>query len=278
MTFSQVLSLYISLNVLITVGFLILFCVKKLSLSAKDELRFHYTVLLLIFSILVVLPLLPHEAIFSPIAKIGTLPSQALHLNSTVPANISTEYIRVIHSSASIETRVFRFFWAGLALSIFLVGFFRLFRDIRSLLKIQRRSFLVRKIKRVSIYINDDIAVPFSYCLLNQAQIVIPSSFLEKKVDYKIALMHELQHHRQHDTKWVYIIWFLKIVCWIHPLVHLWARWISQLQEYACDEALLGQQKVDSQAYARCLIEVAEKAMQQKHNPICAMGFIFASQ
>lgn len=87
-----------------------------------------------------------------------------------------------------------------------------------------------------------------------------------------MVLSHELQHHRQSDTFWVYILWVLKLICVTNPFSHIWVREIFEIQEFACDEALIGRKKVDSQSYARCLIEVAQTAVDQRRKFVCATG------
>jgi hypothetical protein len=143
------------------------------------------------------------------------------------------------------------------------------------LLKTKRKSFLIKQVGRVRILINDEIQVPFSYWLPGQANIVIPSDLVGRREDYKMAIAHEIQHHRHGDTRWVYVMWGLKLVCIINPAIHFWNRWISEIQEFACDETLVDQNKVESQAYARCLVEVAQTAIDQKHVPVCATGLTF---
>lgn len=165
--------------------------------------------------------------------------------------------------------------WSILSAVLLLVGGLFIYRDLRVLLRTKRNSFLVRQIGRIWIFANDDIHVPFSYWLPGQANVVIPSSLVGRREDYKMAIAHELQHHRHGDTRWVYIMWGLKLVCIINPAIHFWNRWISEIQEFACDETLVDQNKVESQAYARCLIEVAQTAIDQKYVPVCATGLTF---
>jgi beta-lactamase regulating signal transducer with metallopeptidase domain len=65
-------------------------------------------------------------------------------------------------------------------------------------------------------------------------------------------------------------------VCVLNPAIYFWNRWIYEIQEFACDEALIGRRRVNSQAYARCLVEVAQTAIvQKKRAPVCATGLTF---
>src|SRR5690606_16117031 len=66
-----------------------------------------------------------------------------------------------------------------------------------------------------------------------------------------------------------------KLVCLFNPVLYLWNRWIMEIQEFACDETLLGRKKVESREYARCLVEVAQTAIHRNRAPVCATGFTF---
>jgi len=165
--------------------------------------------------------------------------------------------------------------WILILAALFLSGAFVIIRDLRSLFRIRRSSYLVRSLGKVRIYANQNTFVPFSFWLPNQANIVVPSGMIAKPDDYKMTINHELQHHRQGDTRWVYVVWGLRLMCLINPFIHLWSRWISEIQEFACDETLVDQKKVDSRDYARCLVEVAQHALCQKEGPVCATGVIF---
>lgn len=86
------------------------------------------------------------------------------------------------------------------------------------------------------------------------------------------SLRHELQHHRQGDTLWIYPLSIVKYLFFWNPAAHLLVRLIGELQEYACDEALLARGKVSPHAYGRCLLEVATLARDSCPVPPGAMG------
>ncbi len=282
MTLAQSLSTYLNLNLLLIVGFLglrlfsLTLSRRGLRLQAGVELRLHYTVFLVILGLTAIHPMLPRNQVFSPAAKVWaaqsiksfaqdyTMPDQGGYLSLPTPRGTST-------------VQADRIATLGLTLGIilFILGAFFISRDLHTLFKTKRRSFLVRKIGRVRILVNDQIHVPFSYWLPGQANIVVPTVLIARTTDYQMAIAHELQHHRHGDTRWVYAIWGLKWICILNPAVHFWNRWISELQEFACDETLVDQNKVESQAYARCLVEVAQTAIDQKHVPACATGLMF---
>ncbi len=285
MSLALALSMYLNLNLLIVIGFVGLGALSWLSrklrnpMSSSVELKLHYLMLLAIFSMTMIQPLLPRNEIFTPAAKVWSAESiksfgreysaadQGGYLSWKTPQGNS-----VLRADQVIET------WISILVFLFAVGGSFLLRDLLVLFRIKRKSYLIRKIGNTRIFVNDSMAVPFSYWLPGQANIAIPSLLLAKPEEYKIALAHELQHHRHGDTKWVYVIWLMRLVCVVNPAIHLWNRWITEIQEFACDETLLGRKKVDSQIYARCLVEVAQQAIDQKYAPVCATGLTFLTE
>ena len=81
-----------------------------------------------------------------------------------------------------------------------------------------------------------------------------------------IAFRHEVQHHRQRDTFWVYALEFFRSIFVFNPFAHLLVKRISEIQEFACDEALVDQKHVSPHAYGGCLLKVAETA--RGHYPV----------
>jgi membrane-bound lytic murein transglycosylase D len=282
MSLAQVLSIYVNLNLLILIAVmglgLLSFLIKtsNLRLEAKMELKLHYNLLAIILGLTLIQPLLPKNEFFTPPAKVWSAQS----IKSFGQDYIASDRGGYLSLPTPMGTSVLQAdevatIWMLLGLILLIFGGVFLGRDLWSLFKIKRSSFLIRKIGSVRILIGGSIAVPFSYWIPGQANIVVPLSFLTRPEDFKIAIAHEIQHHRQADTKWVYVMWGLKLICIINPFVYLWNRWISEIQEFACDETLVDQNKVESQAYIRCLVEVAQTALDQKYVPACATGLTF---
>ncbi len=285
MSLAQVLSTYSTLNLIVALGFLFLyfysFVAKKFQkeISSGVELRLHYFILSSIFTITSLHPFFPNKAFFEPAAKVWSgkslkeFPSEYAVADKGGYMSFPTMSGTTTYDADNIALSLII-----IATLVLLIGGFFISRDMYRLFKIRKNSLLVKRRGRVSIYSNNAIIVPFSYRSLKYCNVIVPENLLAKSTDYKIALAHELQHHRQLDTIWVYLIWFLRIICIINPFVHLWSKWLSELQEFACDEALVGQQKFESQQYARCLIEVAETALNQKYVPVCATGLMFLTE
>jgi membrane peptidoglycan carboxypeptidase len=92
----------------------------------------------------------------------------------------------------------------------------------------------------------------------------LPESLLGDSFDFKIALKHELQHHRQRDTWWAVAVEFLVCFFFPNPTIYLWKKGIVELQEYSCDEALIGRKGISSYDYGSCLLRVAEAALDRR--------------
>lgn len=152
-----------------------------------------------------------------------------------------------------------------LILMIFFLGAFwharRFVFDLIKLRVILRSSISFRSYRCLQINISEHCYIPFSTRWWNKSYIVLPLSLLHSSLHTKIALAHEGQHHRQGDCIWVYLLEMLRIIFWINPSIYRWQKTMNELQELACDEALVGHQLVSAHDYGRCLYEVAQTAL-----------------
>ncbi|MCB0408064.1 MAG: transglycosylase SLT domain-containing protein [Bdellovibrionales bacterium] len=282
MSLAQALSTYFTLNALVLIGF---FGLLMLSLFLKYtgrvtksifELRLHYATLFGILALALAHPLLPQKEFFQPTVKVWSAQSiKTFAQDFSTPDKGGYLTLPSLSGLSSVSADSISLVWMLLGLILLVSGGIVIGRDIHRLRKIKRRSYCVRKLGRVNVFVNDEIAVPFSYWRPYQINVVLPSSLISRRQEYQMALAHELQHHRQGDTKWVYVLWGLRLVCLLNPTIHFWNKWISEVQEFACDETLVDQEKVESQAYARCLVEVAQIALNQEYVPVCATGLLF---
>lgn len=282
MSFAALFSSYLNLNLLLVIGYCGLWIFSrtlgalKLRIDQRSELQLHYSLLSFLLVLSGLQPLLPKHEVFAPAAKVWS--AQSLRsFNSEYQRDNGKGYIRIATPvwNPSLSVNQLTYFWILLATLLFVISGLCLVRDLRSLTLLTRHSFLIRRIGNVRVYINSTTSVPFSYWLPYQANIVLPWQLLGNQKDFKIAIMHEIQHHRHGDTRWVYILWLLKLVCIANPTIYLWNRWIAEIQEFACDETLVDQGKVETQSYARCLIEVAQTAINQKPTSVSATRIKF---
>jgi Zn-dependent protease with chaperone function len=148
-------------------------------------------------------------------------------------------------------------------LAVALLKTLRTIGQYRELAAVLRSSVMLRRHMRTVILISDRIEVPFSLRTLRSRWVVLPNHLLGNREELRFAVGHELQHHRQGDTSWAWISQALSILFWPNPVVHLWRRWHGSVQEMACDEALLQRPGFKVAEYARCLLNVAERALTE---------------
>ncbi|MGZ5279721.1 MAG: transglycosylase SLT domain-containing protein [Pseudobdellovibrionaceae bacterium] len=279
MSLAQFLSAYVNLNLMLAFGFLLLllqsWILKKVNRvqTSKAQLRWHYQVLFGILILACLQPFFPKTAFFEPPVK---------HWASSEVVPISDRAIQsgyiALSKTTQVNAQAMANSWMVIGSLIFLFGFLWMGRDFRTLFRIQKQSYRIRQYRDFILSVHDRIQVPFSYWWPGQMQVVIPTALLSKPKDFQMAVMHEIQHHRQGDTRFVYLIWMLRLICLCNPFIHLWNKWLCEIQEFACDETLVDQNKVESQAYARCLVEVAQTAVLQKYRPACASGMVFLTE
>jgi hypothetical protein len=135
--------------------------------------------------------------------------------------------------------------------------------NLQKLNKITRESLLLKKYNTVRILVSSQTSAPFSFWFPFRSCVVLPEIMILDTEKRHLAIAHEIQHHRQGDTKFLHIISLLKILCFWNPFIYLLERKLSQIQEFACDEALCGHRGFSSLAYCRCLLWVAEQSRQQ---------------
>jgi beta-lactamase regulating signal transducer with metallopeptidase domain len=152
--------------------------------------------------------------------------------------------------------------FVGMAL-IFFVRLRGLYVQRKMLIRIMVSGTPFRKIGKTSIVVSQGVVVPFSALARGRAWVALPENLLGRWTDFKLALSHELQHHRQKDTLWSLVIEGLALLFVLNPAIYLWKRRISEIQELSCDEALIGH-KVSSFEYGSCLVRVAEAALGKR--------------
>jgi beta-lactamase regulating signal transducer with metallopeptidase domain len=167
-------------------------------------------------------------------------------------------------------------FWALIV--GYLIVVFRFSKNYIKLRRILLSSILIRKIGKIQIVVSDEISVPLSTKIAGSSWVVLPMEILNHKKDLKIAVMHELQHHRQRDTRWAMIMEWIVCFFYMNPAIYLWKKEITELQEYACDEAIIGRKSFSSHEYGSCLVRVAETALRNRQMHIGTMCMAAGSQ
>lgn len=198
-----------------------------------------------------------------PIVKIVTSPFT--HTQQFVAEQIT--HAGSHYSFPSITAVIATLLIAGITISLV-----KYIRDIINLNKIGRNSYCHHNINNIQILFNHTTAIPFCWSLFRNHYVVIPSSFLDKSEDLKLAIRHELQHIRQLDTVWLHIISIAKVICFWNPVIKLWMKLFDELQEFSCDETLMLRKKTSASAYAQCLVDAASGLFESRVLPQGALG------
>ena len=253
------MTVYFQMNLMIAVGYLVFSAVRKYfnkanaGFSAKFWLRQSQLVLMGALVLVSVLTYLPKKYLFTP-------PEQAFS-SSIGRETVHVTVQKISHfvppetaSGLSVSARPLMALGFLLMSILFLKNILGLVRSVSTLPRI-------RRIGRTLIVVSQKNNVPFSTWIFGKAYIVLPESILLSPSKMRLAVRHEVQHHRQHDTVWIYFVEVLKIIFFMNPFIYLWSRLTNHLQEFACDEFLVRVRKVSLQAYGGCLLEAAESAL-----------------
>ena len=166
---------------------------------------------------------------------------------------------------ASVPLTVVSRFATALFLAGLLILLIRVALDAYVTSRIIVNGHTIRRRGRLRILASDHTQIPFSFWLPARYFIVVPSSLTLRMDELKIVLRHEAQHHRQFDTKLLYLYQLLKAAFFWNPAVHVLSRRIVELQEFACDETLTGRRANSSHAYCQLLLRLAETAVRPRH-------------
>ncbi len=273
MSLVAAISIYLSLNILVAAAFAATHALRRFTFAA--HLKFSYAMVIGVLLFTAVQPWLPALRAFEPPAKLWSAGSYRDFAPRTGTAFVS---FTPLSRPAAVDTGAAHRLFFVLVFSLAFLLLVALLRNTRALRRICEHSFLLRRQGKVFIYLSSRLHTPLCFRLPGRAVIVIPYAFSIRPDRLRMAVMHELQHHRQGDTAMAYALWILQRLCFLNPLAYLWTKQISDIQELACDEALIGRGKAESQAYARCLIEVAESALANDEIPACAAGFVFGGE
>lgn len=243
-------------------------------LSAAGRLKLHYGCLCLVFLIPLGSEFFQVSPSFEPIVKVWN--AHQAYPSASVSPSADLGVVNV-GKSVSLNAWNLNLFLYGLCFGAVVFAIFNLLRGQVLVHRLLRRAFLYKSAGRVRVVISEDCRIPFSYRTWSYAYAVLPSYLVEDRRNLSLALAHELQHHRQGDTLWVYPRMMLSAIGVLNPFMYLWNRKIDEIQEFACDEALVGRQSFVVRDYARCLIQVAETAWIEESVPAGATGMILLS-
>jgi beta-lactamase regulating signal transducer with metallopeptidase domain len=178
--------------------------------------------------------------------------------------------ISVASSELSVPLRTAGTMTAGLLLAGLVAFAVSLLIEAARIRRIIADAHAIARRRGVRVLSSQAVCVPFSFWLPGLHFIVLPADLILRPADLRMAIRHEAQHHRQLDTRLTYAYQLLRALFFWNPAVHWLYKSVAELQEFACDEALIAQRKVSAHAYCSCLMRVAESALKQQRTSICA--------
>ena len=265
---------YLCANVLLVIALLLLAGIRAISRKLAQPFAYRHLLQLgyAISAAAVLLPLggilsdqqtfFPHTAqVWSASTMQDATPTGTADHRSVV--SLAPERASV---SLSVATRVAGYVFA-LGLLLVLA---RLAREARAIARVIAGGQRLRRCGRLTLLASDAVRVPFSFWIPGAYFIVVPSALILRPDHLRIAIRHEAQHHRQGDTQLLYLYQLARgLFCW-NPAVHILAGHILELQEFACDAAVVARGPTSAHDYCRCLLWVAQAARGQPQSPMRA--------
>jgi membrane-bound lytic murein transglycosylase D len=259
---------YLSANAMVVLAALLLYGIHAVSLrltrpfAYRDLLRLSYAT----SAAAVLLPSLGSFSFHGPLIPHSVQMWSAATMQGSVHA--ATDDQRITVSLAPAGTSLPLSVAARFAACVFVFGFFvvlaRVVMEALALAKLIAGAHLIHSRGWGKILASEAVEVPFSFWLPGHYFIVVPSSLILRPCDLRVAIRHEAQHHRQADTKLLYLNLLAKALFYWNPVAHMLGRLILELQEFACDEAIIDRRPDSADVYCRCLLSVGEEVTRHR--------------
>ena len=165
---------------------------------------------------------------------------------------------------------VFALVTAGLLGLGLLIGLGRLGISLYRLHVVLNKSYAWRRFGNVHLILSEMVTTPFSTRSLFRRYIVVPVEMLGRGKDLRMALGHEFQHLRQHDTEWELVLEFLRPLFFWNPAFHLLKRDIERLRELSCDQQVISRKDVNIRDYCECLLRTCEMGLRRREQTLRA--------
>jgi len=260
---------YLCANVLVIVAVLLLAGIRAVSRRLARPIAYRHLLPLgyAISAAAVLLPLFgllfEHERVIPHTAQVWS--ASTMHNPARAAAGDHRIVVSLAPTRASISlntaARVAGYVFASGVLAVLV----RIAIDALAIVRIIARAHRLQRRGGLRILTLDAVSVPFSFWIPGRYFIVVPSALILRPDDLRMAIRHEAQHHRQADTKILYLYQLARGLFYWNPAAHRLARQILELQEFACDEAVVRRGQPNAQAaYCRCLLWVAEAATRHR--------------
>lgn len=267
------LRIYAAANVVFVLAWLLVSAASIWSRRARpiafsQQLRFGYAAII----VAVFMPLIGLVASGDYLPQTAQIWSAStMHAAPELPSADERITVSLAPAAASVALDRISLVLAGVFIVGLALGLARIAYGVVATRRVLADAQLIRHSGSLYVLASEAIAVPFSFWMPGRYFIAVPSSLLVDSGDLRVALRHEAQHHRQGDTRMLYALQLLLGLCFWNPALHALVRCLRELQEFACDEALLEKRGVAAQPYCACLLRIAEHACGQRA-PLIAMS------
>ena len=254
MSWVDVLRWYVAMQALVVAATFIVLVLSRVRLAPAGVLWLGRALAAAVVLLPLAVAVVPVDAPFRPPAQVwsGVGEGAAIMVAVTPPQALS-------NGPVTASADLVGFAALALALGAF-VGIGRVAMAWRSLSRQVRESVLWRRIGAVEIRVAHDAQAPFAMHLGGRAVVMLDDATFLDPLDRSMAVRHELQHHRQGDTRFAYVMVALRALCFFNPAVHLWARRMEELEELACDSALVRHRGISPRDYGTVLVRAAQHA------------------
>ncbi|MFT5680031.1 MAG: membrane-bound lytic murein transglycosylase D [Myxococcota bacterium] len=127
--------------------------------------------------------------------------------------------------------------------------------SVRGLLLLLAGTRLVRRIGRVEVRAGAPACMALS--LPGRSIVLLDDATFADPTDRLIAVRHELQHHRQGDPRFAWLLQALVVTCCLNPAAWLIRRQLMALDELACDDHL--RRQIPVRDYCDALLRAARR-------------------
>lgn len=148
--------------------------------------------------------------------------------------------------------------WLGV-LAVGAAGAGYLLYAVLGLRRLLQDTVPYRRVGRVHVVVSPHARSPCA-AWLGRAYIVLDLATFSHPEARQLAILHELQHHRQRDPLWAWAPVLAGVLLFFNPFFGLLRRQLVELEELACDAALVATGRINRRAYAEGLLAAAERA------------------
>jgi beta-lactamase regulating signal transducer with metallopeptidase domain len=242
------------------------------AVPARIEVRLHRSALAAILVSPCFFWILKERPFFEPLAKVWSGQSFRGYRPLILPDEASVALVGSQAASYSLSLNLMQVCLTIFVLTLVVTTLGLFIRELVRTARIIKATVEIRRVGKVCVVVSDTLSVPFSLWWPKTAFVCLPVCFCADSALLKATILHEIQHHRAGDTRFVYVQWLIRTLFFWNVAVRQWMRTIDDSQEFACDEAMVGQGKVSARGYAANLIAAAQHALKADHHPGCATG------